>query len=284
MDVERTRVAPGAARTRYVFDDDRARGEEQHRCLAAAYDPITLERLAATGVGAGWRCLDVGAGGGSVARWLAERVGPGGEVVATELTSRHLPELAELAACPTMTVLVHDVAADPLPEAAFDLVVARLVVRHVTDRVAAVKKLARALKPGGWLQLDELDAGYEPALLTPDTRSAELYRTFLRAKATAMRAGGGDPHWGRHVPAAMRAAGLVGVDPRPYVGLRRAGSPELALQLNHTHTLQDRLLAAGMTESQLRQVRELLLNPSFCATSSVLYSVQGRRPREGEAP
>ena len=48
----------------------------------AGCDPATTRCLIAIGVTQGWRCLDVGAGGGSVARWLAERVGPDGSVVA----------------------------------------------------------------------------------------------------------------------------------------------------------------------------------------------------------
>lgn len=259
----------------YVFDNDSTHSQEQHRCLTAAYDPITLERLAATGVTAGWRCLDIGAGGGSVARWLAERVAPDGAVTATDIKPHHLLHLAKQ---PGLVVLAHDVAADPLPEAAFDLIVARLVLQHLPERDAVLGKLVRALRPGGTLQIDELDATYEPPLLTPDDAAAELYRTFLCAKTAALRAGGGDPHWGRRVPAAMRAAGLVDIDTRPHVGLRRAGSPELRLQLHHTHHLRERLIAAGMTERQLDDVRTLLLDPSFCAVSSTLYSVQGRRP------
>jgi 2-polyprenyl-3-methyl-5-hydroxy-6-metoxy-1,4-benzoquinol methylase len=41
-------------------------------------DPITLRRLQSLGVGVGWRCLEVGAGHGSIVRWLARQVGPQG--------------------------------------------------------------------------------------------------------------------------------------------------------------------------------------------------------------
>ncbi|MGI5472458.1 methyltransferase [Streptomyces sp. CA-132043] len=259
----------------YVFDNDSAHSREQHRCLAAAYDPVTLERLAATGVGDGWRCLEIGSGGGSVARWLAGRVAPAGEVLATDVKPHHIPET------PRLTVAAHDVVTDPLPEAAFDLVVARLVLQHLPERLAVLDKLVRALKPGGLLQIDEFDTSYEPPLLAPDARAAELYSAFLRAKAAAMRAGGGDPHWGRRVPAAMRAAGLVDIDPLPFIELRHARSAGLRLQLHHTYHLRDKLLAEGMTEGELEEVRALMRDPSFRAASSILYSTQGRRPLPG---
>ncbi|GAA0445570.1 methyltransferase [Streptomyces olivaceiscleroticus] len=259
----------------YVFDNDSTHSREQHRCLAAAYDPVTLERLAATGVGDGWRCLEIGAGGGSVARWLAARVAPTGEVTATDVKPHHIP------ATPLLTVRRHDVVTDPLPEAAFDLVVARLVLQHLPERVAVLDKLVRALKPGGVLQIDEFDTSYEPPLLAPDARAAELYSAFLRAKAAAMRAGGGDPHWGRRVPAAMRAAGLVDIDPLPHIELRHARSAGLRLQLHHTYHLRDRLLAEGLTDTDLTEVRALMKDPAFRAASSILYSTQGRRPSSG---
>ncbi|NED76600.1 methyltransferase domain-containing protein [Streptomyces sp. SID9944] len=256
----------------YVFDNDSVHSREQHRCLADAYDAATFARLAETGVTNGWRCLEIGSGGGSVARWLADRVAPDGEVIATDLKPHHIRP------CPGLTAVRHDAVTDPLPEAAFDLVVARLVLQHIPERLAVLDKLVRSLAPGGWLQIEEFDTSYEPPLLAPDEESARLYETFLATKRAVMRAGGGDPEWGRRAPAALRAAGLVDVDVQPRIELRTADSPGLRLQLHHTHHLRDKLLAAGMTEAQLARVREVMRDPSFRAASSVMYSVRGRRP------
>lgn len=261
----------------YVFDNDDVHSYELHRCLTEAYDAMTFARLAETGVTSGWRCLEIGSGGGSVAQWLAERVAPTGEVMATDVKPHHIPRR------PCLTAVEHDVVTDPLPEASFDLVVARLVLQHLPERLAVLDKLVRALKPGGWLHIEEFDTSYEPPLLTPDEESARLYAAFLDTKCAVMRAGGGDPHWARRAPAAMRAAGLVDIDPRPRIELRTAGSPGLRLQLNHTYHLRDKLIAAGMTEAQLKDVRALMRDSSFCATSSVIYSVHGRRPQAEEA-
>ncbi|GGL61577.1 methyltransferase [Streptomyces fumigatiscleroticus] len=269
-------MQPLASRPHYSFSCDPALSREQHRRLAAAYDPITLPRLAATGVTTGWRCLDAGSGGGSVARWLARRVGSTGQVLATDLAP------PEPGGRPPLTVLAHDLRHDPLPEAAFDLIVVRLVLQHLPERQAVLGRLVRALVPGGWLQIDELDISYEPPLLTPDEQAARLYTRFLAARSAALRAAGADPHWGRHVPAAMRAAGLADLDPQPHILLRSAGSAALRLLLHHTYHLRDQLIAAGLTDRQLRQVRTVMRDPVFCAASGVLYSVQGRRPRAEE--
>ena len=259
--------------TRYVFDNDNVHATEQHRCLAAAYDPVTLERLTHIGVAQGWHCLEVGAGGGSVAQWLAARVGPTGSVLATDLKPQHIPP------APGLAIAAHDIVRDVLPDDTFDLIHARLVLLHLPERLTVLDRLVRALKPGGWLQLDEFDIDYGPGLLMPDLASHALYAKFLAAKANVMTAAGADGSWGRKVAATMQAAGLVDVDPVPRVELWHAGSPGVHLLVHHTHHLRDKLVEAGMTDEELADVRGIMTDPSFRATSCPFYSVQGRRPR-----
>ncbi|GLZ31846.1 methyltransferase [Lentzea sp. NBRC 105346] len=238
---------------------------DQHDCLAEAYDPITCGRLESLGITAQWRCLDVGTGAGSIARWLAERAG---SVLATDVEPLVSP-------APRLVVLRHDIARDPLPHNTFDLIVARLVLRHLPTRERVLRKLVDALKPGGWLQVDEFDTTYEPVLCAPDRA---LYEKFMRAKNAVFSAAGVDCGWGREAARAMVSAGLIDVDPVPFVQPWRAGVPGVRLLAGHTHRLRDRLVAAGMTGDELERVRELLADHRFRASSSVFYSVQGRRP------
>ena len=58
-----------------ILDSSSDRERERLRLLEDSFDPGTFRWLDQLGVGSGWRCLEVGAGGGSVARWLADRVG-----------------------------------------------------------------------------------------------------------------------------------------------------------------------------------------------------------------
>src|SRR5438034_3794011 len=46
------------------------------RALSDIYDPDTIRHLEDLGVGTGWRCLEVGAGEGSIARWLSAHPRP----------------------------------------------------------------------------------------------------------------------------------------------------------------------------------------------------------------
>ncbi|MFZ0976038.1 MAG: hypothetical protein WAN22_27700 [Solirubrobacteraceae bacterium] len=66
------------------------------RLLEEYHDPLTVTQLDAIGVGEGWRCLDVGAGGGSVTRLLADRVGSTGSVLAVDLDTSLLTDRSEL--------------------------------------------------------------------------------------------------------------------------------------------------------------------------------------------
>jgi ubiquinone/menaquinone biosynthesis C-methylase UbiE len=256
----------------YAFDNNNIYSRDQHRCLAEMLDPMTTTRLAQTGVTDGWHCLDVGAGGGSVATWLAQQVAPSGRVLATDIKSVHIR------AGPGLEVAQHDIVRDPLPETAFDLICARLVLLHLPERRAVLGRLVRALRPGGWLQLDEFDITYGPALLMPNSRARRLYETFLAAKAKLFNTAGADGAWGQHVTQAMHDAGLVNINTVPHVELWHAGSPGVRLLIHHTFHLRNHFIEAGMTDQQLADVRTLLIDPTFRATSCVIYSVQGRRP------
>ncbi|WP_410586189.1 class I SAM-dependent methyltransferase [Amycolatopsis sp. lyj-23] len=254
---------------RYVFDNDSTHSDEQHRCLAAAYDPATTESLAATGVGPGWQCLEVGAGGGSIAHWLAGRVAPTGRVLATDINPRHIRP------APGLTSERHDIVRDALPEQRFDLIHARLVLLHLPERIAVLGKLVRALKPGGWLQLDEFDIAYGPALAGPET---EVYERFLDAKAELMRQAGALGTWGSSAGAAMTSAGLEQMEARPHVTLWDRDSAGLQLLVHHTRHLRDKFLAVGFSDDDLARVRDVMTHEDFRACSCVFYTVRGRRP------
>ncbi|MFI0826263.1 methyltransferase [Streptomyces roseolus] len=263
---------PPAAPGGYVFDNDSPHSARHHASLEGALDPLTLGHLREAGVTPGMDCLEIGAGAGSVSYALLRLVTPGGTVTATDVKP------GRIAPAPGLTVLAHDVVTDPLPEAAYDLVVARLVLQHLPERQAVLARLVRALRPGGLLQVDEFDAGHEPCLLAPSPEDARLYERFTTAKTDLMRAAGGDPAWGRRAPAALREAGLTGLRIRPHVLVRAPGTPALGLQLHHLAHLSPRLLDGGFTPAELDRLGALMRDPGFAAATGVLYSVQGRRP------
>ena len=98
--------------------------------------------LAAAGLAPGVRLLDVGTGTGTVA---ALAVAGGATVTAVDAE----PGMVELARAVVPDVLHAGLPDLPLPDDAFDAVVANFVVNHVTDPARAVAELVRLTAPGG---------------------------------------------------------------------------------------------------------------------------------------
>ena len=72
-DGARTSAAGG-----YLLDNAAAAAGARFTAFGALFDPSTFRHMAALGLAPGWRCWEVGAGGSSVVRFLADRVGPEG--------------------------------------------------------------------------------------------------------------------------------------------------------------------------------------------------------------
>src|SRR5215469_13693929 len=93
-----------AQATKYVFDNAGKSAETQYRELSRVYDENTIRHIEQLGIDRGWSCLEIGAGGGSIASWLCARVGVRGRVLATDLDPRFLEELSYT----NLEVLRHD--------------------------------------------------------------------------------------------------------------------------------------------------------------------------------
>lgn len=106
----------------------------------------------ALGLKKGQTACEIGAGPGYFALRLAKAVGPRGSVFAVEVEPRIISVLREriVAAGAKNVVPVFGSATDPfLPDASCDLVLLVNAFHHIDERRAYLRRLARALKPGG---------------------------------------------------------------------------------------------------------------------------------------
>jgi SAM-dependent methyltransferase len=142
---------------------------------------------------------------------MSERVGFAGHVVATDINTDWLP--ASLPA--NVDVRRHDIGVDPLAEGTFNLVHARAVLSFVPGRKTALEGMITALKPGGWLLVEEL---VHPVTEPPatDGSGSELANKSRRAIEEVIRRRGADPAFGRNLPAVILAADLVDVGAEGY--------------------------------------------------------------------
>lgn len=131
--------------------------DERLGLLESIFDPGSRRRRAL--VQPGWRCLEIGAGRGSMAVWLARQVGEHGQVVATDIDVTYLKRLD----VPNLEVRPHDILEDSLDvlgPGSFDLVCSRLMLFWLVGRQEeAIRRLAECLRPGGWLVDEDGDWG-----------------------------------------------------------------------------------------------------------------------------
>jgi SAM-dependent methyltransferase len=123
------------------------RDDVYRRPLATA-----LDRL---GLGAGWRCVDVGAGGGDVSVALAEMVGRDGRVYAVDSDPATRDEVARAAAAHAQVIALTQAGEDLLLPEEVDLAFCRFLLLHVFDPAVVVAKMAGSVRPGGWVVLQE---------------------------------------------------------------------------------------------------------------------------------
>src|SRR5689334_25230763 len=118
----------------YALDNSWDRAKRRLSLLEQHLDPMTKRRATALGLGEGWSCLEVGAGGGSIAAWLSDQVGPSGRVVATDINTALLQDLQR----PNLEPRRHDILSEALPEGAFDFVHTRWLLHHLPQPDVAI--------------------------------------------------------------------------------------------------------------------------------------------------
>jgi len=257
----------------YLLDNGAREAPTRFAVLSALFDPGTIRHLEVCGVGRGWHCLEVGGGSGSIASWLADRVGPTGRVLATDIDPRFLESLN----LPKLEVRRHDIATDPLPEAAFDLVHARLVLMHLPERETALARMISALKPGGWLVDEEYDSSSMPP--DPAVNPAEVLLQTQVALMRVLEDGGVDRRYGRQLCGRLRAHGLINVAGEARAFMWQGGSPGAALVRATYELLRGAMIDGNyITPQQFEEDIARLNDPDFMMPSSILWSAWGCRP------
>lgn len=249
----------------YLLDNAADQARDRMELLSELYDDPTRRNLAATGFGPGWSCLDIGAGGGSIARWLAEVAGPG-RVTATDIDTRWLGEI------PGVSVVQHDLNAEPVPPGPYDLIHARLVLMHLVNPDAVTERLLYSLRPGGWLVVEELDPmlPYVPNPMTEvDVLINEVGDAFTRALARR----GADNTRGQRAHVIMRKLGLIEIHNEGTVIVATGGSP--AARLMQTNATQTAGELTGLSTQDIERYVKALDDPNVTFYMPVFFAARG---------
>lgn len=245
---------------------DASERERLHR-LQDYQDSATLRYLDAIGVADGWHCLDVGAGAGSIARWLSPRVGASGSVLATDINVELLADLDEL----NVEVRQHDIRAEALPENEFDLVHARALLEHLSERRDVLARLVAATRPGGWVVVGDVDFSTMRSR-APDAEFDRVKTAFEYVISTA----GWEPALGARLPRMLAAAGLDDVEAEGWQTYQHGGAAMPALLAATFTRLADRLVDCVSADEFARILSRL--NEARCGFfGPTIWTAWGRR-------
>ncbi|MGH3853504.1 MAG: class I SAM-dependent methyltransferase [Pseudonocardiaceae bacterium] len=265
--------APPSAADRYtagVIGHEVPTEQRRLHLLEQVLDPGTIRILEQCGVQSSWRCLELGAGAGSIVRWLASRC-PDGQVVATDIGTTFLTGLST----PNLRVLRHDVVAEDFPLGSFDLIHARWLLVNLPEREEVLAKAVSWLAPGGWLVTEELD------LFMVGSSPHPAFRRFIDAFERLLAdSHGADFRWARRrLPAALAEAGLVELGMSVSVQHVGDGSPDDAFYRMSMAQLRSGLVGRGLlSEDQYTAGIAPLDDPAVLDALFANVAAWGRRP------
>jgi SAM-dependent methyltransferase len=254
---------------------------ERLRLLVEMLDPLTAANFDAVGVKPGWNCLEVGAGSGTIARNLSQRVGNTGSVVATDVDTGFLCRLGEI---PNIEVRTHDIVTDELETDCYDLVHCRLLLMHLGGNpICAQKALSRmfhAVKPGGWLVIEEGDLGLLRSA-APDHRQSERFDDSFGSVTKSLHDEGMmDPHFGRKLRGLLEQLELqdIGHEARTWVHRGgEAGAKRTWMNVNSEPLRSVLLNRCALTKEDYEALSIIFEDPTFLFVDTVMFSAWGRR-------
>jgi SAM-dependent methyltransferase len=167
----------------------------------------------------------------------------------------------------------------PLVDGSYDVVLARWILSFLPDPRAVIARLARLLKPGGVLAIQ--DYNHEGISLFPES---EGFRAVVRATRALWASRGGDMWVAARLPGVFRADGLALVDYTPTV---LAGGPSSGVfrwadsffPVHSENMVRAGLLTAAERERFLAEWAARLADPDATFFSPILLDVAGRKAR-----
>jgi 2-polyprenyl-3-methyl-5-hydroxy-6-metoxy-1,4-benzoquinol methylase len=256
----------------YIFENSRPETESRFSLLSSLFDERSIHYIEQRGIKAGWSCLEVGGGGGSIAAWLSSRVGHTGRVLATDIDPRFLQTLS----CPNLEVRRHDLRVDPIPEREFDLVHARLVLMHLPERETVLKRMIAALKPGGWIVLEEIDN----LAFLPNQSSVDCSDEVLKVREAFQQVltdRGVDNRYGRGLARSLQANGVVNIGAEVNGSMWKSGSAGTSLMKLACNELRGIMVGSSLiTESEFEADMKRADEPDFLMPSPLMWTAWGQ--------
>lgn len=255
---------------------DTQREAARLRAQARLWDPVSHALFDRIGIRRGWRVLEVGPGQGSLHMELRRRVGGTVDVVERSASfATRLEQLTRRDSLGPSRIFFSDLIDADLPASTYDLIFVRWVFLFLPDPTAHVRLLARALKPGGVLAIQ--DYHRDTFMVVPKPAD---WDDFIRADKAFFASQGGNVSIGVHLPAMMRAAGLrvTGIEQTTKSG--HPGSPTWNWVTNYALSVMDKLALPPARRARLRRHWQAAAqDPSSLLVAPCVLDIVGTKPR-----
>ena len=153
----------------------------------------------------------------------------------------------------------------------------RLVLVHLPERDRILAALAAALRPGGWLVIEDFDSAFDGGTY-PATADEAFLRYVNHAFVQMLALRGGDTSYPRSLPHRLVRARLHQVGGEGRLVFARGGSAGAGVHVANLRQVGDLMVTAGLVSGEeISRAISLLENPTLIWAMPVMISAWGRK-------
>jgi precorrin-6B methylase 2 len=262
------------AESKYIFTDTQFTSElERLQLIEKISDPASRQIMLATGLTTGWQCLEVGAGAGSIMKWMSSKVGTEGKVTAVDVDTRFVANTS----LSNVEVIQSDINKITLTNNCFNLIHARNILIHLGDYQTIISKMLNWLKPNGWLVLEEPDF----SALKFIAGTSDEHQAFNKVKEAICQMfinRGLDYDLGSKLPSFLQNLGLQQIQINNDVPISPGGSDVAIMMKLSALQLAEKYIATGIiTAEDIQTYCRFAENPTTWGIYRAIVRISGQK-------